>query len=320
MRARSADWRWKLLRCPSCGGPLRAGPSLCRCARCGPFPVLGEVPLLVPSPSDYCASFGESVLAALAEHGLATREAVRVVQAFAEAGRGEAQRFGDDWTPEESRGEHPAALVSGPATVAMEALAEAARTHGPAAWIDERLGRAKVAVAVAVEVGCGAGARSERMSRSSRRLVVADLSLRAVLRARARAFLGTAEVVGVVMDAEALPLAPGSVDVLVAENLIDLLEDPAAFFEAAARSLARRGRALVTTPEPGLGLGLFGGDDGALDLGHLERVLRAAGLEVRDARDGLPWLRVNSPRHVEAYFVRALELGRRTKARAKSKR
>jgi len=258
------------------------------------------VPVLVPSPADYCASFRESVLAALAEHGLATAEAVRVVQAFADAGRGDAQRFGDDWTAEEFRGAPPPPMVPGPASDALAGLDVAAALHGPAAWLEARLGSPKVAV----ELGCGAGARAERLARSARRLVVGDLSMRAVLQARARAFRGAADVAAVVLDANALPLAPGAVDVLVAENVADLLDEPARFFEAAAAALSAKGRVLLTTPEPTVG----SGDDGLL-----ERLARAAGLEVGAMDDGLPWMRVNSTRHLEVYIVRAMELRRKRK-------
>lgn len=301
-----ARWLWNVVVCPVCGARLRPGRDVCRCDRCGPYPMVGDVPLLVPAPADYCASFRESVLAALAEHDLATSEAVRVVQAFADAGRGEAQRFGDDWTVEESRGAAPPSLVAGPAAEALAALDAAARDHGPAAWLGARLGSVKVAEKVAVELGCGAGARSEQLAHSTRHLVVGDLSLRAVLRARARAFRGKADVAGVVLDANALPLARGRVDLLVAENLADLLDEPARFFDAMDTALSKSGRALVTTPEPTLG----SGDEHVLD-----RLARSAGLEVCAMEDGLPWLRVNSRRYLEVYVVRALELRRRARAR-----
>ncbi len=292
----STRWVWKVVACPSCGGRLRPGHDVCRCARCGPYPVVGEVPLLVPAPADYCASFRESLLAALSEHDLATREAVRVVQAFAEAGQGEAQRFGDDWTAGEVRDEVAPLPVAGPASAALEALAAAARGHGPAAWLGERLGPAKVAV----ELGCGAGERAAQLARSAKRLVVADFSLRAVLKARARAFRGEADVAGVVMDAEALALAPRSMDAVVAENVVDLLEEPARFLDGLALVLSSRGRAWLTTPQPELR---------SHDETSLDRLFKAAGLEIRHTRDGLPWLRVNSRRHLELYLVKAVELG-----------
>lgn len=297
-----ARWLWNVVVCPECGARLRPGRDVCRCDRCGPYPVVGGVPLLVPSPVDYCASFRESVLAALAECDLATAEAVRVVQVFADAGKGEAQRFGDDWTVEESRGEAPPSLVAGPAAEALAALEAAARDRGPAAWLGARLGSVKVAV----ELGCGAGARSEQLAHSTRQLVVGDLSLRAVLRARARAFRGKADVAGVVLDANALPLARGRVDLLVAENLADLLDEPDRFFDAMGAALSKRGRALVTSPEPTLGSG---------DERMADRLARGAGLQVCAMEDGLPWLRVNSRRHLEVYVVRALELRRRARAR-----
>lgn len=347
-------WLTQRLACPGCGGPLAFGPGVCRCARCGPYPVLGDVPLLVAAPADYCASFRESLLAALAEHGLASREAVEVVEAFAQAGRGEAQRFGDDWTADEARGEAPPTPVRGPASDALDALEAAAASHGPAAWLAERLGAPRIAL----ELGCGAGVLSRRLAGATRRLIVADFSLRAVLQARAKATQGPAgspmsegedegqgarlpkrrpdrpsegrprvsdeappdgdvaqrrgsvrarrrgpaDVAGVVLDAEAMPMVPGSVDLVVAEHLVDLLDHPEAFLTAVARALVPRGRALVTTPAPTLGAS---GD------AHLERLARRAGFAVGARGDGLPWLRRNSERHLEVYLVAALELLRR---------
>jgi SAM-dependent methyltransferase len=84
---------------------------------------------------------------------------------------------------------------------------------------------------VIVEVGPGAGGLSSLIApRAKKRHVIVDQSLRCVLlaRSRARVAAGTHadRVRGVVASAEALPFADGSVDTLVAENLVDLLDDP----------------------------------------------------------------------------------------------
>lgn len=297
MTKRGADAAMARLACPRCFGRLEAAAHLLRCAACGPYPVLGGVPVLVPDPSAWCADFHDAALAALAQHGEATREAVAVVEAFAEARRPEPRAFSDDWTPAEHEGAAAPALVKGPAARALDGLLRAGREEGPAAWLARHAASARVAL----EVGCGAGERSEALARTAAALVVGDSSLRAVLQARARAARGDAEVTGVVLDAAALPLRPRSVDLVVAEHLVDLLDAPADFFARARQVLRPGGRLLVTTPEPALGFG----DDGAA-----EGLAARAGFRVTERRDGLPWLRVNSSRFVECYLVQALALRR----------
>jgi SAM-dependent methyltransferase/uncharacterized protein YbaR (Trm112 family) len=291
------DWLWRALACPRCKGRLTPALNLARCAVCGPYPLLGGVPILLPDPAAWCSAFHDSILAALAEHALATREAVHVVGAFARGRAAEARRFGDDWTRHELDGDDAPRPVRGPASREVLALRAAEQTHGTAAWLTRHLG----SVALALEVGCGAGVRSEVLSMHARHLVVGDLSLRAVLHARARASRGLGEVAGVVMEAPALPVAKGALELLVAENVVDLVDEPLAFLEAVRDGLGPRGRALVTSPEPSLG----SGDDTAL-----RRLAGAARLQVVEAKNGLPWLRVNSARHLEIYLVQALALAR----------
>jgi SAM-dependent methyltransferase len=277
---------------------LELGQHLARCGACGPYPVLGDVPVLVADPSAYCATFHAAILAALAEQGMADREVVAVVEAFAE-GRAEApQAFGDDWTPHEDSGDAAPVPVKGAATRALGTLLRVAREDGPASWLESRMRP----VDLALEVGCGAGERSEALAQHARRLLVGDLSLRAVFRARARAARHDAEVAGVVMNAEALPVKRGALDLLVAEHVVDLLDEPFEFLTQARQALGRKGELLVTTPEPSLGFG----EDAAL-----ERLAVRAKFRVKERRDGLPWLRVNSARFVECYLVQALALAPR---------
>ncbi len=289
-------WVWRALVCPRCHGRLVPAQNLVRCATCGPYPLLGQVAVLVPDPASWCATFHDAILATLAEHGAATREAVHVVQAFAQGGL-EPSRFGDDWTEFERRGEPPPVPVRGPASAHLQALVQAGAADGPGAWVEKHL----AACELAVEVGCGAGQRSEVLSQRARRLVVGDYSLRAVLQAGLRATRGPAAVAQVVLDAASLPLAAGIADVVVAENVVDLLEDPLRFLEGARRALKKQGRALITSPDPSLG----SGDDGAL-----RELVKRAKLKVTESRDGLPWLRANSPRHLETYLVQALVVRR----------
>jgi SAM-dependent methyltransferase len=289
------SWFASVLRCPRCAGPLEWAAHLARCGACGPYPVLGDVPVLVADPATYCARYHDALLAALAEQGLADREAVAVVEAFAE-GRSEAPAvFGDDWTAHELSGDAAPALVRGAASAALAQLLRVAQAQGPAAWLARHVKPA----ALGLEVGCGAGARSEVLAQRVERLVVADLSLRAVLRARARAARHDAEVAGVVLDAQALPLRRASLDLLVAEHLVDLLDEPFEFLSQARAAVKKGGTLLVTTPEPSFGFG----EDAAL-----EALARRARFKVVERRDGLPWLRVNSSRFVETYLVQALAL------------
>lgn len=291
------EWRWRALACPRCRGRLKPAQNLVRCTACGPYPLLGEVPVLVPDPAGWCASFRDSALAALAEHGLATREAVHIVTAFARGQFAEPRRFGDDWTAHEFFGDDAPQPVKGPAQGPVLELIQAAAEAGPAAWLEKHLSE----VPLALEVGCGAGVRSELLATRAKSLLVGDLSLRAVLQARSRASRALGEVAGCVMDASALPVARGVLDLLVAENVVDLVDEPGPFLESIRDSLTRKGRALVTTPSPSLG----SDEDGAL-----KQLALGAKLKVAEVRDGLPWLRVNSARHFELYLVQALALSR----------
>ena len=290
-------WWSSALRCPRCGGGLEFAQHLARCSACGPYPVLGEVPVLVADPSTYCATFHDAILAALAEQGLADREVVAVVEAFAEGRTGVAQAFGDDWTTHEASGDAAPVPVKGAATRALSGLLRVAHDEGPASWLARRMRPVKLAL----EVGCGAGERSELLGQHAERLLMADLSLRAVLRARARAARHDADVAGVVMNAQALPVKRRALDLLVAEHVVDLLDEPFDFLTQAREALGKKGELLITTPEPSLG---FGEDDA------LEQLAVRAKFKVKERRDGLPWLRVNSSRFVECYLVQALALTR----------
>lgn len=293
-------WLQKLLACPRCASPLRDDGSLLRCGACGPYPVFADVPVLVLEPARWCASFHDSVLATLAERGLATKEAAETLHAFGEAARGaEASRFGDDWTRHEALDSAAPEPVQGPAHPQLTALVQAAHEASPRSWLAARV----PAGATVAEVGCGAGLLSAMLARKAKRLVVGDLSLRAVLLSLQRAEAQEADCAGVVLDADALPFAKGRLDALVAENLVDLLESPDAFLAAARSAVRAGGRLLLSTPAPHLGA-----PDADADV--LTSTAQAAGLKVLDRADGLPWLRRNDARHLEVYLVQALELGR----------
>lgn len=288
-------WAVEALGCPRCGEALAGlgakGP-VARCRNCGPFPVLAGVPVLVPEPARWCATFYDAALSALAEVGQVTREVVDTLRAFADAAHGaEAARFSDDWTSTEATGAKPPALAQGPASDALAELLEVAAHQSPALWLGHRAPRG-----VVLEVGCGAGLTAARLASDQRSLLVGDTSLRAVLTASRRS-----GAVPVVLDAQALPVRPRALEGVVAENVVDLLDDPEAFFTSAALALSPTGALLVSSPAPALQAP--DGDDATL-----ARLAERCGFVVADRADGLPWLRQNSSRFLEVWLVQALSL------------
>ena len=275
-----------LLTCPraGCGGGLRAtrGGAVLTCRACPAlYPVLDGIPIVVPEPHAYLASYRDPVLATLAEHGLASPTAVALVAAFADAaGPTEPLAFGDDWTRDETA--RPTAATDDDAIRAWLATAADPRAA---------LAAAVPATATRVlEVGCGANQLAAALVRRGRVVVATARSLRAVARTRA----AVPGVLGAVVEAEALPFAPGRFDAVVAANLVDLLDEPDRFLAAAAQLLGRAGRLVVSSPAPDLGTG---------DDDHLGARLVAAGLAVVAHRRGQPWLRAHTARHFQLYFA-----------------
>lgn len=299
-------WLLDLVACPfpGCGGALRLGgdggargDDTLRCKRCGAiYPVLGGVPVLVPDPARYLAAHRDAVVASLAEVGRASRPSVRLIDDFAsQAGAVEPTRFGDDWVRGE--GSVDATPVGGSsASEAFDAFLSAARSED---LLEQVLAMLPAETGVTVEVGSGAGLLSPRLRARAERLVLVDLSLRAALRSkRAAGARRGGDVGAVVGDAEDLPLRTRRVRTIVAANLIDLLDQPGAFLGGATAALTKRGRLLLATPAPELGL--------ATDAEVLSELVHSAGLVPRDVRDGIPWIRAHGPRHFQVYFVQAL--------------
>lgn len=270
---------------------MTKGPVI-RCRRCGPFPVLGGVPVLVPEPSEWCAAFHDAALAALAETGRLGPTDVATLEAFASNADADAQSFSDDWTAAERHAGVAAEPVEGPASDVLETLASIAERESPSSWLVERVPKG-----IVLEVGCGAGITARRLP--SQRLLVGDLSLRAVLVATRNS-----KAVPVVIDAHQLPVKARSVDAVLAENVVDLLDSPEDFFTRARSSLSKRGRLLLATPGPALG-----SPDG--DETQLTRLATRSGFTVVDERRGLPWLRRNSSRFIEVWLSDAIELSPR---------
>lgn len=306
-------WLFDVLGCPApgCEGKLRAATGapptrdgVIKCRKCkADYPVLGDVPILVPAPEEWVAAYREAVVSSLAEARRLTRRALEVIELFAaRAPRTEPLRFGDDWVPSEEPGPNAPAAPRpedlGPAASALgEFLAAAASPTLPERLLS-MLGRRSLGTVL--ELGPGAGTLSRHLRHRAKRLVVADLSLRATLRALAACRKGKgAPVVGAVVDAEALPLRRGAARTVVAANVVDLLDHPAAFLSSVADGLASKGRLLLSTPAPG-----FGMPEG--DAAILDGLVDRSGLHITKAEDGLPWVRAHGSRHYEVYLVRAI--------------
>jgi SAM-dependent methyltransferase len=258
------------------------------------FPVVGGVPVLVPDPSRWCATHHDAIVATLAAAGLLDDDVLAIVDEFANAGRAkddvDAASFVDDFTPEEARDAPPPRVVHR----GLADLVDDATVAGPLAWIAAQLGTPKVAL----ELGPGAGALTSILGGVvAKECWSLDVSLRAVLLSVAR---GGARVRGVVADACALPFVDGGFDLVIANNVVDVVDAPAALIGSVARVLAPGGRFVLTTPAPELG-GHEGRDDRAV-----ENTLRKAGLVVDDVEDGILWPRVHGSRHVELWVCRGI--------------
>lgn len=281
-----------LLADPVDHSPLRPDGGLLR-SRGGVWPVLGGVPVLVPEPAAFLAAHRVPILAALAESGRATRADVERLDAFADAVVGVgAAALPDDFLDDEEASPLPPG--EGPARDALVAFLRAAREaslHARLATLCE--------TGPVLEVGCGAGALTRRIP--GRPLVAVDRSVRAVLRA-----VAGLDALGVVGLAEQLPVADRAFGTVVAANVVDLLDEPAAFLEEAARALRPGGQLVLTTPDPGLGVR---GSDGTL-----ADLVVGAGLEVVAADEDAAWVRSHGPRHHEVYVVR-LVVARRPRRR-----
>jgi SAM-dependent methyltransferase/uncharacterized protein YbaR (Trm112 family) len=310
------SWIYTVLACPQpdCGGGLmvlgdvsgnsETGRSgLIRCGACeATYPVLAGVPILVARPMEWMASYRESILAALAEVGEADFRAVGVVDAFAQASLPqEPMRFGDDWVAGEGEAEREDwSPPEGPAPGLHQAIAQAAEV-GPTEMMLALLGGR---VGTVLELGIGSGVLSHGLSQFADRMVIADISLRAVLRTLS-SLGGSVECTyeGVVLDADQMRFHEGALDAVMAANLVDLLDDPDNFAAAVHEGLGDEGRLILSTPDPELGI-----PDGQSM--RIDGLLEDAGFSVDQALDGVPWLRQHNARHIEIYYTRLLQASR----------
>jgi SAM-dependent methyltransferase len=128
---------------------------------------------------------------------------------------------------------------------------------------------------VVLDAGCGVGYGAELLGRAGARLVLGvDRAPDAIRYAQAR--YGSARVQFAVADCMALPVADGSVDLVVAFEVIEHLSDPAAFVREIARVLSSDGIAIISTPNRAT---FFPGNRfhvHEFDSGELEALLRGA--------------------------------------------
>lgn len=299
MRAPLAEWLPDVLGCAMCGERLLFDPrGVLACSDCGSmFPVLAGVAVIVPQPEVWLAARRDAVLASLAEAGLAAPEVIELCDLFAGAARGaDPVRFADDWVAAETGAPWPE--VPADHADSFGAFVDAARDNRPAALVPRLLSGDPIGAVL--ELGVGAGEVAAALAADAERMLVADLSLRAVLRtlSRVREIAPDLELAGAVVDADALRLRPASIDTVVAANLIDLLDYPEGLVEEVAAGLRPDGRLVLTTPDPALG--------DPMDEERLLPLIERAGLAIAADEPFVPWLRPHRDREWQVYFVRAL--------------
>ena len=286
--------------CPSCGNPLIATADGFECsADEESFPRLGPLLVLTPHADEVLSRHRDPFLAALAESGEVTATALARVEAAHRQHRAEPESLRDDLTGSED-GVVERRGPASPASALVEQLLAMGRDEGPLAAIRERL---PASIPRAAEIGPGAGLLTAALAERTDVLVLLDRVPRTLLRARRAATRGGHPAPELVVSlAEALPLAPGTFDLVVAMNVVDLLDDPAGFLQLALEALTPEGRLLVSTPDPGLG-----SDDPATLAGLIE----ALDGRVHETVDGLPWLRQVSGRHTQLFLTQLVAAGRR---------
>ncbi len=303
-------WAVALCACQSCSGPLeldtpietRDGVVLTgevHCPHCElHWPILAGVVLLLPEPGEYLGRYRESVLATLAEFGEASAPAVALVERYATRSV-EPAHYQDDWTESEAAGALEAMALHSPdrgkAHLLFAQFLEQCKSEGLEEQLLSMMGTGHYQRIV--EVGPGAGLLSQALSERCEELLLVDRSLRSVLMARQRAQSGTAKICGLVGDVCQLELASECCDRVVAANVVDIIEEPAEFLQSMARWLRSSGKALLSTPDPGLG-----SDEDT----RLVDMLSALEFDIEEVRDAIPWLRTHSTRNSQVYWLLAV--------------
>jgi len=264
------------------------------------YPILGGIPFLVPEVGRYLARHREPVLATLAEHRAASSEALALVSRFTEGHRVDPARFDDDWTRSEEDPSAPAFDPGeGPTSMALRAVLAAARASGPLPRILDVLGEGSLGRVA--EIGPGAALLTRGLSSRAASLLAVDVAPRTAFRVP-RLVDADVPVAAAVMDAELPGFAAESLDLIVAANVVDLLDDPLGFLAAAAGSLAEGGRLLLTTPDPWPWEG---------SPRVAEELLEHLGLELDRFEDDLLWLREHGPRELQVFRAQLVLASRR---------
>jgi ubiquinone/menaquinone biosynthesis C-methylase UbiE len=204
-------------------------------------------------------------------------------------------RYADDWTKHEGQGAEPVIAAGTPALATFQALVDEDRNQGLRGTTLKLLDSQRYDSIV--EVGPGSGGLSRLLAERCDNLVLVDLSLRSLLCSQRIAAPGGAKVAAILGDVGALEMASDCASAVVAANVVDLLEVPERFLVSVSRWLVRRGELILTTPEPSLG----GDSDDAL-----RDMMESLEYKIDELRDGIPWLRVHTPRYSQLYWLQAL--------------
>ncbi len=215
--------------CVDCGGGLVAdAPVRLVCEACGrSFPVVLGIPDLRADPAWFDVEADRRLAVELveaAEHEDLDGLLRRLWAAHPEVSARAAERFvyGD--------------------------LSAAERAEQVADQIYESAGHLAEGARV-LEVGCGTAALSVALAPRAGEVVATDVSLAWLVLARHRALrAGAANVTFAACSADRLPLAPGTIDLVVAADVIEHVPDPAAFAASCHRVLRPGGALWLSTP------------------------------------------------------------------------
>jgi SAM-dependent methyltransferase len=217
---------------------------------------------------------------------------IRLIESISEMVPGaEAQTFTQDWD-----------LHEGP-SAAKELLTDTAPSVLGTIELQEQTGglycvaeeMAQKCSGKLLEVGSGVGRFVQVLKKQTSHIHVLDNNLRALFENR-RQYPDVSRVVG---DAINMPFASETFDTVVALNVIDLLDEPEGFLEEAARILSAKGRLLLSTPDPALGVP-------DTDRTRLERCVRDAGFEILQIEDNRLWTRRPKPYELQVFCSQIL--------------
>ncbi|WP_328293864.1 class I SAM-dependent methyltransferase [Kineococcus sp. NBC_00420] len=152
-----------------------------------------------------------------------------------------------------------------------------------AAWAELLLPLLPPAPSRVADLGCGTGSLSVLVAGAGHDVLGVDLSPAMVALARAKAAAAGLAVGFAVGDAARPPLAPGSLDVVVARHVLWAFDDPAAALARWVDLLASGGRLLLVEGRWSTGAGISAEDCRRLVLGVREQA------DVRSLSDAALW-------------------------------